>query len=84
MQILSDVTGRPVRSPRMVETSVVGAAMLGGVAAGLFSLDEAARRMVHPGRSFQPDPATHALYNAIYRRYCELDAFLMPWYREEE
>ncbi|TAK21788.1 MAG: hypothetical protein EPO26_13510 [Chloroflexota bacterium] len=84
MQILADVTGVPVRTPRIVETSVLGAAMLGGVAAGLFSLDEAARRMVHPGRSFQPDETAHAVYNAIYRRYCELDAFLMPRYREEE
>jgi xylulokinase len=82
MQILVDVVGAPLRVPATAESSVLGAAMLGGVAAGLFTLPEAQAAMVRPGPTFRPDPARAAGYDALYRRYCQLDAMLLPWFRE--
>jgi xylulokinase len=35
-QIMSDVTGKPVKSPYMQETGALGAATLAGIGAGLF------------------------------------------------
>lgn len=82
MQILVDVVGVPLRVPANAESSVLGAAMLGGVAAGLFTLPEGQARMVRPGPTFRPDPEGARRYDALYRRYCRLDAMLLPWFRE--
>ena len=47
LQIKADVTGRPVRAVRGDHATSAGAAMLAGVAAGLFAdLDEAAAQIV--------------------------------------
>ena len=32
--------------------------------------------------SFRPDPAHTARYDALHRRYRQLDAMLLPWFRE--
>jgi len=82
MQTLVDVVGVPLRVPATAESSVVGAAMLGGVAAGLFTLAEGQAAMVRPGPTFRPDPDVARRYDALYRRYCQLDAMLLPWFRE--
>jgi ribulose kinase len=84
MQILVDVTGTPLRVPEHSESSVLGAAMLGGVAAGVFaSSDEAQSRMSRPGATYLPDPDRHARYDQVYERYCQLDEMLMPWFRAQ-
>jgi xylulokinase len=82
MQILVDVVGVALRVPATAESSVLGAAMLGGVAAGLFTLEEGQARMVRPGPTFRPDPARTARYDALHSRYRQLDALLVPWFRE--
>jgi xylulokinase len=84
MQILVDVTGTPLRVPEHSESSVLGAAMLGGVAAGAFaSAEEAQSRMSRPGPTYVPDPDRHARYDQVYERYCQLDEMLMPWFRTQ-
>lgn len=81
MQLLVDVLRLPLRVPSVVEAGVLGAAILGGVAAGALDRPTAARRMVHPGRIYTPDVTRAAEYEPFYARYCELDDLLMPWFR---
>jgi xylulokinase len=83
MQMLADVTRLPLRVPEVVEAAALGAAILGGAAAGLLSVDEAQPRMVHSGAAYRPDPQRGAQYDAAYDRYCRLDDLLAPWFREE-
>lgn len=64
LQLDADLLGVPVIEPTCTEAACLGAALIGGVAAGVFaSFDEAARKMVHvrkyyfpcrPGRSISP------------------------------
>jgi glycerol kinase len=59
-QDLGDSLGTPVRRPRLIETTALGAAMLAGLGCGWFaSLEDAAKAMAHPDRDFTPqgDPA---------------------------
>ncbi len=69
-QIKADVTGREIHVPENVETSALGAAMLGGQAVGVFGgAEEAVRRMVKQVTTCAPDPARHELYAQLYRLY---------------
>ena len=84
MQILADVTRLPLRVPAVVEAAALGAAILGGVAAG--ALDEgdeagAGERMVRSGTSYAPHPEGAERYEALYERYRSLDDLLAPWFR---
>jgi xylulokinase len=74
LQIKADVTGKLVSVPRELETTALGAAMLAGVAGGLFaSLQEAAAVAVAVAAYIEPNPAhrqayddAYALYRAVY------------------
>jgi xylulokinase len=70
-QIKADVTGLPARIPTNVETTATGAAMLAGVAAGLFSnvADAASRFVSFQPSEFEPDPDRKAVYDEAYKRY---------------
>jgi len=82
MQLLADITGMAVRVPAVVEAGVLGAAILGGVAAGILSRDTASSQMAHVGSTYTPNPALTARFNALYGRYCQLDDMLAPWFHE--
>ena len=72
-QIKADLLGRPVRATGAAETTSLGAAMLGAVAAGVFpSLDAAAASLVRLGDSYPPHAELRATYDAAHRRYREL------------
>jgi xylulokinase len=81
MQLLADVTGLTLRTPAIVEAGVLGAAILGGLAAGVLNSETGARQMVHAGRTYVPDASRVASYDALYRNYCSLDDLLAPWFR---
>jgi xylulokinase len=69
-QIKADLTGRTVVTLASPDTSSIGAAMLGGVAAGLFpSLDAAARALVRLGDTYAPRPEARAAYDAAHTTY---------------
>jgi len=70
LQIKADVLGVPFVRTRTTEGSTLGAAMLAGIASGVFSSYESAvALMVTRDRVFHPDPARHARYRdkaAVY------------------
>lgn len=71
LQMTADLLEVPVRK-RAPECGTLGCAMLAGGGCGLFAdLNEAAKRMVCPGRLYLPDPATAVRSAALFRRYCD-------------
>jgi xylulokinase len=86
VQIKADVFARRVDRLRVRDSGVLGAALMGAVAAGLFAdLPTAARQTVEVERSFEPDPAASALYEGLYAIYLQareesaVDAALTAW-----
>ncbi|WP_416362498.1 autoinducer-2 kinase [Rouxiella badensis] len=64
-QILSDVTGKPVKVPQVKEATALGCAIAAGVAAGLYrSLAETGEALVRWEREYQPNAAHHEGYMA--------------------
>ncbi|HZS75105.1 MAG TPA: xylulokinase [Ktedonobacteraceae bacterium] len=81
LQIKADVTGLPVSVPRELETTALGAAMLAGVAAGLFAnLREAANAVIEIVSTIEPNPAHHQVYDEAYGLYRDVyDALQEPF-----
>jgi xylulokinase len=72
-QIKADVTGFPVEVPRVRETAVVGAAILGAVGAGSHpDVRTAIRAMTSIEARHEPDPGRHATYDAVFDAYVGL------------
>jgi L-ribulokinase len=78
MQIFADVTGRTIRLARSAQTSALGAAMFGAVAAGRAgggydSIFEAIPRMAGVRElAYHPHPADQAIYNELFEEYVTL------------
>ena len=69
-QIQADVYGRPVQTLKGGESTALGAALLGGVGAGVFgSIAQGVDAMVHVAEEIQPVAANHALYEEMYQAY---------------
>ena len=83
MQITADVFGLPTARPHLYETSGLGAAMDLAVGLGLHrDFQTAVRAMTRVGETFEPDPKTHALYDALYRDvYKKIYPRLKPLYQ---
>ncbi len=68
-QLLSDVTQRPVEVAE-AESSALGAALCGGVGAGLFrDLGQAADKLVRLVRRQSPDPERGTVYEELYAEW---------------
>jgi xylulokinase len=75
LQIKADIFGVPFIRPRISEGSLLGAAMLAGIATGVYgSAAEAVNVFVKRERSFEP----HSLRHAIYKEKLELYRELFP------
>jgi L-ribulokinase len=74
MQVLADVSGRPVHVPASTQIPARGAALFGAVAAGAFPDIGAAVAATRPAvaRSYAPDPAATAVYDRVYAIYRDL------------
>ena len=73
LQIKADIFGAPFVRLCITEGSVLGAAMLAGIATGVFSSPaEAAAKLVKRGRVFEPDPRRHRIYQEKLQAYREL------------
>ena len=82
-QIKADVTGKNVRSLRFRETAALGAAMLGGIAAGVYRDYHEAVRAASPieGDLYVPRMAVHRYYSELFSVYEDLYPSLRDTYR---
>jgi len=69
-QIQADVYGRPVETLKVSESTVLGAALLGGVGTGVFkSIPEGVEAMVTVTGQVEPNMANHQVYEEMYQAY---------------
>jgi len=69
-QIQADVYGIPVSSLKVADATVLGAAVLGGVGAGVFaSIKEGAEKLVRLDRRYEPDARHTQIYDTLYGIY---------------
>lgn len=78
MQIVADVTRRPVRTIRGDVEASLGAAMLAALAVGLADRSALATRWVDLVDRAQPDAARAVRYDDLYRQYIALYPALRP------
>jgi sugar (pentulose or hexulose) kinase len=84
VQLTADIFGLPASRPHTHETSGLGAAIDAAVGLGLHpSFEAAVGAMTRVAETRDPDPASHALYEDLYRSvYLRLYARLRPLYAE--
>ena len=76
--ILADVFAEPLAYVDAPERSGVGAALLGGIGAGVYaSFAEASEAARPPLRTTEPDAERSARYEAVYQRYLRVSALLL-------
>jgi xylulokinase len=84
-QIKADMLGVPVHLTAELETTALGAALIAGVATGLWSsIDEATERCVRPSTVFEPVPARTAMYRDFFGIYRQLYEQLRPLFSVRE
>jgi xylulokinase len=85
-QMKADITGkRLVLAKDSQNAACLGAAILAGKGAGIFSsVETACDAMVQRGRIYEPDMETHGKYQAYARKYRELFAALGPVFAGQE
>jgi xylulokinase len=82
-QVKADVTGFPVEIPAVLETAVVGAAVLGASGIGAYTeVTGAIRGMTRVARRLEPRPEFRDLYDAAYGAYTQLHPAIAPIVRE--
>jgi xylulokinase len=72
MQMLADVTGRPVFTIAEEVEAALGAALLAAFGAGLIDGAQVRQGWVEPVMRATPQPAAHARYSALYQQYVAL------------
>jgi len=83
LQIKADIFGAPFVRLTNTECGIAGAAMLAGIATGVFKdAAEAAENFVARERVFEPDMARHERYTEIYQQYQRLYPALKELLRE--
>lgn len=72
MQMHADVSNVPMIFTRNTEGPILGSAMMGGIAAGIFpDLPAAASSMVHTIKEIQPNAEAHEAYQYYYQAYLD-------------
>jgi xylulokinase len=80
LQIKADIFGVPFVRPRVIEASLLGAAMLAGISTGVFhSPAEAVSQFVERVKVFEPDPRRHQLYQEKLADYRALFPLLQDY-----
>jgi xylulokinase len=73
MQLKANIFNRPVSALNVSEAACLGAAILGGVAAGVYrTANEAAEAIVKVVKTYEPQPEEAARYAEQYARYLRL------------
>ena len=78
MQIIADVTGRPVFTLEEDAEACLGAALLAAYGTGLVDAAAVRRGWVHQLARATPDPARHAAYGEFFKLYVDLYPALQP------
>ena len=79
LQLKADICGIPLRVPQVTEAACLGAALLGGIAAGVYrDPADAVAAAVHWQRRVEPDAAGQTAYDARYGLYREVYPLLAP------
>ncbi|MBC8058973.1 MAG: hypothetical protein H7Y61_20590, partial [Rhizobiales bacterium] len=78
MQIIADVTGRPVFTLREDVEASLGAAVLAAFGAGLIDADTVRRGWVEPMHRASPEPRARGRYDALFAQYVALYPALRP------
>jgi xylulokinase len=79
-RLKANVLGRTVEVPDVSEVTARGAALLGGIGAGLYADEsEAVSRVYRPVQQYMPDADQHATYDSAYQ---EVFLKLYPTLRE--
>lgn len=78
MQIIADVTGRPVFTLKEDVEASLGAALLAAYGAGLISAGAVRQGWVTPVPRTTPNPAAHLAYNDLFSQYVDLYPALRP------
>lgn len=78
-QLKADITGFPVEVPAVLETAIVGSAILAATGVGVFaSVPSAIRAMTRVERRLEPDPSNRVVYERTYAAYRALYPALRP------
>lgn len=73
MQIISDVTGKPIVVTEDAGASALGCAIVASVGSKAYTnFEEATRGMVKEAYVVEPDRETHAVYEGIFEKYVEI------------
>jgi xylulokinase len=85
LQIKADILGVPFVRPRITEGSILGAAILAGMATGAFrSAVEGVAQFVKRDKVFEPNPHRHRLYQEKLQEYRELFPLLRQFLARHE
>ncbi len=73
MQLKADICRIPLRVPQVTEAACLGAALLAGVACGIYpDIETAVSRTVHSSRRITPDEQSAATYEKRFETYTRL------------
>lgn len=79
MQIHADVSNIPVNVPENTQAPALGSAILAAMAAGIYSPDEAAEKMVRYRRTIEPDREAHEKYKELFGQYAAAYPIMSDW-----
>jgi sugar (pentulose or hexulose) kinase len=84
MQLTADVFNLPASRPHVYEATGLGAAIDAAVGLKLHpDFGTAVKEMTHLGDTFEPQPATHKIYDELYQKvYLRMYQRLQPLYEE--
>ncbi|MEM3941377.1 MAG: FGGY-family carbohydrate kinase [Candidatus Bathyarchaeia archaeon] len=84
-QIIADVTQRPVLITNHDEDAAcMGAAMLAGVAVGIYkNIEDAARKVVKVREKFEPNEQNFEVYRNLYKKYLSLYTSLLELFESK-
>jgi xylulokinase len=83
LQIAADILGKPLIRADVAEAGALGAALLAGIGAGVYSgFGDAARATAGAGSTFEPNPARQRRYSEVFGLYKEFRSRLAPLTQE--
>lgn len=80
-QIKADICGTVIKVMQTEEASALGAAVLGGVAVGLFPSIQSACSLLTPKKEYRPIAENTALYTNAYQKFLSLYSTLAPLFK---